>query len=320
VFSTVNISIMDRRNFLKKGATAAALAAVGFPAFKATNASAASTIQASGGDLVAVMGDDPAVMLTRAIEELGGIGKFVKKGYKVVVKPNIGWAKEPDTAANTNPQLVGALVSLCIKAGAKEVVVFDHSCNEWTSCYEKSGIKAAVESNGGEMVPSDDEKYYKEVDLPNGINMQTVKVHEAIVNCDAWINVPILKNHGGAKMSLSMKNSMGIVWDRKSFHLTGLQQSIADLATYEKKAVLNIVDAYRTLSQNGPQGKSVEDAVATKTLFASTDQVAVDTAAVKFFNQLKDMPIEDVKHIGLARDLNVGTMDLTKMNVKRVKI
>lgn len=311
---------MDRRKFLKKGATAAALTAIGFPTFKATEASAASTIPQSGGDLVAVMGDDPAAMVRRAIQEFGGIEHFVKSGQKVVIKPNIGWAKTPETAANTNPDLVGELVRLCVSAGAKEVLVFDHSCNEWSSCYVKSGIRAAVEYHGGEMVPSDNEKYYKEVSLPKGVNIQKTKIHEAIIDCDVWFNVPVLKNHGGAKMSISMKNRMGMIWDRKAFHLAGVQQSIADLATYEKQPALNIVDAYRTLSQNGPQGKTLEDTVLTKMLFASQDPVALDVASVKFFNQIKKMPLEDVKHIGFAGKLKVGTMDLSKMNIKRVKL
>ena len=266
------------------------------------------------------MGEDPAAMLTKAIETLGGITKFVKPGQKIVVKPNIGWAKTPEMAANTNPEVVGALVKLCMEAGAEEVLVFDHTCHEWNSCYEKSGIKEATEANGGKMIPGNDESYYKEVTLPTGKNLSSTKIHEAIINCDAWFNVPVLKHHGGAKMSLSMKNSMGIVWDRKSFHLKGLQQSIADLATYDKKPILNIIDGYRSLTQNGPQGKGEEDMVLTKALFASVDPVAVDTAAVKFFGQIKEMPLDDVSHIGLAEAHQLGTQDLSKVTVKRIKM
>ncbi|WP_075603817.1 DUF362 domain-containing protein [Saccharicrinis aurantiacus] len=311
---------MDRRNFLKKGATAAAVSTIAPQIIGGNEANAANTSVEKSGELVAVMGDSPSVMLTKAIEELGGITKFVKVGQKIVIKPNIGWAKEPEMAANTNPEVVGALVKLCKDAGASEVLVFDHTCNEWNSCYEKSGIKEATEANGGKMVPGNNEKYYKEVDLPKGVSIKSTKIHEAIINCDAWINVPVLKHHGGAKMSLSMKNSMGIIWDRKVFHKDGLQQCIADLATYEKKPILNIIDAYRAMTQNGPQGKGVEDTLVTKALFASADPVAVDTAAVKFFGQIKDMRLEDVKHISLAEKHQLGTQDLSSVNVKRVKL
>lgn len=312
---------MDRRLFIKTSGTAAALTAIGFPALVgATTLAASSTLPNEKGDLVAVMGDNPAAMLNKAIEELGGISKFVKAGQKVVVKPNIGWAKEPEMSANTNPLVVGALVKLCIDAGVKEVLVFDHTCHEWTSCYEKSGIKEATESNGGTMIPGNNEKDYQEVQLPQGIKLKKTTIHQAIIDCDVWFNVPVLKHHGGAKMSLSMKNSMGIIWDRKAFHLKGLQQCIADLATYDKKPALNIVDAYRCLTQNGPQGKSKEDAQLTKALFASVDPVAVDTASVKFFAQIKDMKLEDVQHIGLAEKHQLGTQNLANKNVKKFKI
>jgi len=310
---------MNRRDFLQKGSAAAAFAAIGLPMLKGTQATA-SNLPNAGGDLVAVMGDKPEAMLNKAIEQLGGISKFVKAGQKIVIKPNIGWAKTPEMAANTNPEIVGALVKQCIDAGASEVLVFDHTCQEWSACYEKSGIKEATEANGGKIIPAHSEKYYKEVSLPKGVNIKTVQIHEAIINCDAWINVPVLKHHGGAKMSLSMKNSMGIIWDRRVFHQTGLQQCIADLATYEKKPVLNIVDAYRSLTQNGPQGKSEEDTILTKAIFASADPVAIDTAAVKFFNQVKEMPLETVSHIALAEKHQLGTQDLSTMNVMRVKL
>ncbi len=310
---------MDRRNFIKKSATAVALSAIGFPTLRGKELKA-STLPATDGDLVAVMGGNPAAMTMRAIEELGGMSKFVKEGQTIVIKPNIGWAKTPEMAVNTNPEVVGALVKMCKEAGAKEVLVFDHTCHEWNSCYEKSGTKKATEANGGKMLPANNESYYKKVELPQGKKITQTKIHEAIINCDAWINVPVLKHHGGAKMSLSMKNSMGIIWDRRAFHMKGLQQGIADLATYEKKAILNVVDGYRTLTQNGPQGKGEEDTVLTKTLFASADPVAVDTASVKFFNQIKEMPLERVSHIGLAEEHQLGTSDLSRKNVKRVKM
>lgn len=312
---------MDRRHFLIKGATAAALSAIGLNSVQNISAKAQGNAISQGQHpLAAIMGDSPKAMVNKAIEVLGGIEQFVKPGQKIVIKPNIGWAKTPEMAANTNPEVIGELVKLCKEAGASEVLVFDHTCHEWNSCYEKSGIKAATEANGGTMVPANNDTYYKDVELPLGKKLKSTQIHEAILECDAWINVPVLKQHGGAKMSLSMKNSMGIVWDRKTFHDKGLQQCIADLATYEKKPVLNIIDGYRTLSQNGPQGKSVEDAVQTNVLFASVDPVAIDTAAVKFYGQIKELALEKVSHIGLAEEHQLGISDLTKVEVKRIKL
>lgn len=266
------------------------------------------------------MGGEPVAMYKKAIQAMGGMSTFVKRGQKVVVKPNIGWDKKPELSANTNPLLVAAIVKDCLNAGASEVVVFDHTCDEWQSCYKNSGIEDAVKNAGGRMAFAHDEKYYKNVALPKGVRLKEAKFHEAILNCDVWINVPVLKNHGGAKMSIAMKNFMGIVWDRRFWHSNDLQQCIADCTTFNKMPVLNIVDAYRIMTQNGPKGKSIEDVQVAKAVFMSRDIVAVDTAAVKFFNQFKEMKMEDVGHLALAEKLNVGTTKIDNLKVAKFKI
>lgn len=115
-------------------------------------------------------------------------------------------------------------------------------------------------------MPGNDEKYFKVVAIPGGVTLKKTKIHESLIEADAWINVPILKNHGGAKLSCAMKNMMGIVWDRRFFHQNDLQQCIADICTWQKKPVLNIVDAYRMMHQNGPQGKSAADVATLKSM------------------------------------------------------
>lgn len=310
---------MDRREFLKSAAMASVATALGFTGVESLMAQT-KTVTNNGVDMVAVMGGEPVAMLDKMLAEYGGIGTFVKKGMKVVVKPNIGWDRSPEMAANTNPLLVGALVSRCLKAGASEVLVFDHTCNDWIQCYKNSGIKAAVEAAGGKMVPGNDESYYVDVALPRGVKLKKAKIHKALVDCDVWFNVPVLKHHGGAKMTIAMKNYMGIVWDRQAFHSTDLQQCIADVATYPKKPALHIVDAYRAMLQNGPQGKSVEDVVTLKALLASKDPVAVDTAAVKMFSQATPMQLSAVSHIQKAEALKVGTTNIDALNVKRIRL
>ncbi len=310
--------IMDRREFLKAMALAGAAAVVDFGS---VGKALAQTKGANGSvDLVAIMGGTPTQMLNRVLTEFGGIGRFVKKGMKVTIKPNIGWDRKPEMAANTNPQLVGELVRQCKAAGAAEVLVFDHTCNEWTRCYSNSGIRAAVEAAGGTMVPSADESYYREVSLPRGVKLKKAKIHQAILDCDVWFNVPILKHHGGAKMTMSMKNYMGIVWDRQAFHSLDLQQCIADINTYEKRPALHIVDCYRAMFQNGPQGKSTDDVIALNSLIASVDPVAADTAALSLFTQAKPMDKSTVTHIAKAEALHVGTTKLDTLNIKRIKL
>lgn len=309
---------MERRFFLKALATTGAY--IGLSSRGALNVFGQKTKPSGNYDLVAVLGGEPAEMFRKGIEALGGMKKYVKKGQKVVVKPNIGWDKTPDLAANTNPELVGEIVKQCFKAGAKEVVVFDHTCDHWVNAYTNSGIQAAAVAAGAKVVPADTENYYEEVTLNQGISLKSTKIHKAILDCDVWINVPILKTHGGAKMTVAMKNLMGINWDRRWMHRNNLPQCIADLNTLDKKPILNVVDAYRVMQSNGPRGKTEADVVMPKALFLSSDIVAVDTAAIKFFNQIKDMPLSDVKYLKFSEQHQIGTMNMETLNIKRIKI
>ncbi len=310
---------MKRRDFLRTalaGAVAGAVKIEGSTILAADKGASTET----PNDLVAVMGGEPAELYKKGIEAMGGMKRFVKKGQKVVVKPNIGWDKTPEYAANTNPVLVSEIVKDCLAAGASEVVVFDHTCDEWEGCYKNSGIAEAAEKAGAKVAFAHDEKYYREVELPLAVKMKNPKIHEAILDCDVWINVPILKNHGGAKMTISMKNYMGIVWDRGYLHRHNLQQCIADATTYEKRPVLNIVDAYRIMTQNGPKGKTTDDVQLAKAIFMSTDIVAVDTAATKFFSQYREMSLDNLPYLSMAQNVKVGTMDIDSLKVARIKL
>ncbi|MDR1584856.1 MAG: DUF362 domain-containing protein [Prevotellaceae bacterium] len=311
---------MKRRDFLKAIALSGAAVSI---KLNGNMGILAQTVNSSSGkpiDIMAVMGGEPAAMFRKAIAEMGGMEKFIKKGQTVVVKPNIGWDRRPELAANTNPELVGEIVKQCFTAGANDVIVFDHTCDDWIKCYKTSGIEEAAKSANAKVVPADKESYYRTVALPKGKTLTETKIHQSILDCDVWINVPVLKHHGGANLSMSMKNYMGIIWDRRIFHRTDLQQCIADVCTYDKKPVLNIVDAYRIMTTNGPQGRSENDVAVTKGLFISQDIVAVDTAAARFFNQVREMPLDHVKHLANGEKLKVGTMQIEKLNIKRVRM
>ncbi len=310
---------MKRRDFFRAGAVMALAGGVNFDHLYAALESNNMMVE-SAPDMVAVMGGEPTAMLDKALEAMGGISKYVKKGQTVVIKPNIGWDKKPEFAANTNPELIRALIKKCLDAGAKKVTIFDHTCDNWQKCYQSSGIEKAAKEAGAVVVPGNDEVYYKSVSLPKGVKLKSVKIHQALIESDVWFNVPVLKNHGGAKMSIAMKNYMGIVWDRGFFHDNDLQQCIADICTWEKKPALNIVDAYRCMRKHGPQGRSVADTAVLKSLIASPDMVAADTAAIKLFNQVEQMDIASVGHIANGEKLKLGTQNIDKLNIKRIKI
>lgn len=310
---------MKRRDFFKTSVAAGAALSLNFDKLEAALSSNRMVIE-QAPDMVAVMGGEPVEMLDKALETLGGIGNFVKKGQKIVIKPNIGWDRTPELAGNTNPDLIKALVKRCLDAGASKVTVFDQTCDNWQKCYDNSGIAAAAREAGAIVMPANEEKYFKEVSLPKGVKLKKAKIHESLIEADAWFNVPILKNHGGAKLSCAMKNYMGIVWDRRFFHQNDLQQCIADICTWEKKPVLNIVDAYRMMHQNGPQGKSLADVATIKSLIASPNIVAIDTAALGMFNQVKKLDLDAVGHIGKGVEHNLGSTDLSKLNIQRIRV
>lgn len=306
---------MKRRDFLVKGLGAGF--AAGLIAKHSNIFSAESIVSPSKGsfDLVAVMGGEPDAMFDRAIASMGGIGKYVKKGMRVVVKPNIGWDKTPEYAANTNPLLVKRIVEHCLQAGAKEVLVFDNTCDQWQRCYSNSGIEKAVKDAGGKIIPGNNEGYYHPVNIPGGKRLKQTKEHEAILESDVFINVPVLKSHGGATLTIAMKNMMGIIWDRGYWHRNDLHQCIADFASY-RKPTLNVIDAYRVMKQHGPKGVSLSDVTTMKALIVSEDIVAADAAAAKLFG----LNPSDVDYIRIASEMGIGNMNLEKLNIERIKI
>ena len=308
---------MDRREFIKKSLATGVItgSALSFGNYSHLFAYSHKSIFDKPYDLVAIKGGEPDVMFDKGIQSLGGMKAFIKKGQTVVVKPNIGWDAIPERAANTNPILIKRIIQHCFEAGAKDVYVFDHTCDNWKRCYSNSGIETAVKDAGGKVVSGESESYYQQVSVKNGKKLTNAKVHELILESDVFINVPILKHHSGADLTISMKNLMGIVWDRGYWHRNDLHQCIADFTTY-RKPDLNIVDAYFVMKRNGPRGVSKEDVLTLKSQIISSDIVAADSAAAKLFNTEP----EDIDHIRIAHEMKIGNMNLDQLNINRIKL
>jgi uncharacterized protein (DUF362 family) len=309
--------IMKRRDFLRKtaAATITAGAALKFGSISSLWALETGTNNEKPYDLVAVRNGEPEAMFDRAIESLGGMSRYVKPGQTVVVKPNIGWDVIPERGANTHPGLVGRIVEHCFQAGAKDVFVFDHTCDLWTACYTNSGIEAAARRAGATMMPGNVEHMYHEVEIPGAERLKNAKVHELILNSDVFINVPVLKHHASARVTIAMKNLMGIIYDRRFWHRNDLHQCIADFCLYSKPT-LNVVDAYRVMTRNGPRGVSEADIVLTRNLIISEDIVAVDAAATRVFGSEPDT----IPHITLGHDMGIGNMNLQELNINRIAL
>ena len=314
---------MDRRDFLKKTAALAALGAVS--KFAAPLEAAPKAVKKSGTpDLVVVRNGEPAEMFERLIRELGGMEKFVKPGQTVLVKPNIAWNQPPEMAANTNPELVAAIIEHCKKAGASKVFVFDTTCNFWGDTYKTSGIAEAATKAGAVVVGGDsatDKKYleenFKEVTVPGAKVLKKMVNHNLVRECDVFINVPILKVHGGAKLTCCMKNLMGTVSKEyhRYFHRHGLNQCIAECCSF-RKPDLNIVDAYRVMIKRGPRGVDKSDVKLLRYQMGGTDMVALDTAGAATLN----VPLRAIGHIAVAKSIGLGTTDLKSLNIKRIDL
>jgi len=301
---------MKRREFINTSVKAGVLTTASLAFGKIPNLLARTPQEF---DLVAIKGGEPDFMFDKAINSIGGMKSFVKKGNTVVVKPNIGWDVIPERAANTNPVLVKRIIEHCLEAGAKDVYVFDHTCDDWNSCYSNSGVERAVKDAGGKIVPGNSERYYQEVDVPGGERLKTAKVHELILESDVFINVPILKSHSSADLTMSMKNLMGIVWDRRYWHRNDLHQCIADFTSF-RKPDLNVIDAYYVMKKNGPRGVSKADVVTMKSQIISSDIVAADAAAAKLFG----LKPQDIDYLEIANKMKLGEIDLNKLNINRI--
>ncbi|MBU8871222.1 MAG: DUF362 domain-containing protein [Gemmatimonadales bacterium] len=251
---------------------------------------------------------DVAVKLTQtAIESLGGMGRFVNKGDTVWVKPNIGWNRRPELAANTNPDVVAAVVRMCRDAGAKTVKVGDHPCHPARQAYRNSGIAKAVEEAGGKMVYLD-KKRFKEMTI-DGQHLKKWPLYVEIIEADLVINVPILKHHGLSKASMAMKNYMGIIGGNRGSWHQNLDACLADITQFMKPRI-SLLDAVRVLTDHGPQGGDPADVDVRGIVAASTDIVALDALGAELLGH----DSQAIGNIGVAAARGLGTPDYRSLD------
>jgi uncharacterized protein (DUF362 family) len=307
---------MERRDFLKRTGGAVALAAAtgttGF-AFHNREVVRRKLVLAKTASfevppdsnlpiLTSATNPDPVSALNAALDGIGGIGRFIKPGERVVVKPNVGWDRNPAQGANTNPELVSEMVRLCLGAGAAVVTVSDSSCNDAQRSFLRSGIGAAGESAGANVVlPSDDD--LAEVNL-GGVVLKSWPVLRQFVEHDRFINMPVIKHHNLTHCTIGMKNLYGILGGRRNRLHQEIDQSIVDLAAFVRPT-LTVVDGTRVMVRSGPQGGSLDDVVVENTVLCSTDQVAADARGAEYLGLTGDQ----VSHIVLADRSGVGTLD-----------
>jgi len=299
---------MKRRDFMK-GVAAAGLALRFGPSAFAGQAASIGPLPL----LATVEGESPAAITREVIAALGGMGKFVGRGDRVVIKPNIGWDRTPEMAGCTNPEVVKTLVELVLEAGAKKAVVIDNTTNQAKRCYVRSGIQEAVKQAGGDMLFVDDYRV-KKMAL-KGEWLKEWEVLLDVIESDKIINVPIAKHHSLCRLTLGGKNWLGATGGaRNQFHQS-LDKTIVDLAAFFKPQ-LTVLDAYRILVRNGPQGGRVSDTELRKMIIAGADPVAVDAMGASLFG----VEPGELPYLGLCRERGLGEFDLKKARIEKRKI
>ena len=263
--------------------------------------------------LAVAQGGEPEDLVRRALNALGGIQQFVRRGDDVIIKPNICVAyRTYEYAATTNPWVVGALVRMCLEAGARRVRVMDHPFGGAPEeAYMNSGIAEQVRAAGGEMEVMSPFKFV-ETDLPQGKDLRRWAIYEEVLNADVVINVPIAKHHSLARLTLGMKNLMGVIRDRQPMHFN-LGQRLADLTSRIRPA-LTVIDAIRILTAHGPTGGDLADVRKLDTVIASPDIVAADAFAATLFGLQPD----DLDYVRAGVAMGLGRSDLENLTIAYV--
>jgi len=301
---------MKRRDFLKTSAIGTVGASLLPLALHNKNQLHAQT---TSPQVVWIENGEPEQLLQEALKELGGMGKFISKGDVVVVKPNIGWAKTPEFAATTNPDLIGAIVKECYEAGAKSVQVFDHTCNAWNRCYKYSGIEEKAEKNGAKISQTYKHKF-KNLSI-KGELIKEWPIYTDYIEADKIINVPIAKHHSLDRVTLGLKNLMGVMGGNRGSIHNKFGQKLADINS-KLLPTLTIIDAYRILTANGPTGGNLAHVKQPKTLVASSCTVSADFVSLDLFGH----KLEDVQHIKVAAERGLNKFDLSSLSVKKVQL
>jgi uncharacterized protein (DUF362 family) len=292
---------MERRDFLKLALSSLAICQMPRTSF------------AKEVPLVAFSeGQDYATITRNILSALGGMKQFVKQGNVVVVKPNMGWDRKPEFAATTHPIVIKTIVEECLKAGARRVKIFDNPCNDPRRSYENSGIPSILKGMDNVEVKQMDRERYKNTKI-KGVFLKEWEVYDEALSADVFINVPIAKHHGLTKLTLGLKNTMGILGGDRGYLHRGMDDALSDVSAVVKSHI-TIIDATRILLRHGPQGGSLSDVKVLNKIIASTDIVAADAYATTLFN----LKPEDISTTVTASKRGLGEINLSKIKVVKV--
>jgi uncharacterized protein (DUF362 family) len=306
--------LMNRRKFIKKSAEYTAYTAFGMILPGVFNETARA---GRLPDIVVAMGV-PGATTRAAVNALGGMSRFVKAGNKVVIKPNMSFPNPPGWATTTHPDVVRELASMCLEAGAESIFVLDNPLRNAKLSLKRSGIKSAIESLPRSRTEGiESERFYQEVEVPEGIELASTMIMKQVLDADVLIAAPVAKSHSATGLSLSMKGMMGLIFNRRVFHLNmDLNTAVVDLCTVLKPQ-LTVIDVSRLLSSGGPNGPG--KVLTMNKIVASTDMVAADATTVELGTWYgRKFKARQVKHIRMAHKRGLGNMDIGGQVVKEI--
>jgi uncharacterized protein (DUF362 family) len=263
-------------------------------------------------------GEDIDKMVRAAVESLGGtegIGKFIKKGDKVIIKPNVAFDRPPKLGATTSPEVLKAVALMVRDAGASEIRILDNPINQPEGCFVKSGISAAVAELEGQMKVN--------LILPSPSQFETIHVGGPVLDnwpmflkpfldADKVIGIAPLKDHNLCHASMTIKNWYGLLGGRRNQFHQNIYGIVADLA-FMMKPTFVILDATRILMRNGPTGGSPSDVKPGNTVVAGIDPVAVDSYGCEILLE-RDTAL--VQYLQGAHDRGIGRMDWRALNYR----
>lgn len=295
---------IDRRDFLKSTALASAAVALGGVERVMGAAKKPLLVKISGPG---VPGNISAAV-SRVLEPLGGMAAFIKKGQRVLLKPNMGFPTPPRQRATTSPELVAAVAKLVLKCGAGRVMVIDNPTRRPEACMRTIGIKEALAGLDVHLLLPTDNKFYKQTSVPRGKSLKRTEIMKEALECDVHIALPVAKSHNAAGFSGTLKGMMGLVLDRESFHSRyDLNQAVADLSTVLKPDLV-IMDGLEVMTTDGPAGPG--ELVTCNTLLSGTDALAVDAAGVRLAPLYgRKIKPSQIKHLKIAQAMGLGRLD-----------
>jgi uncharacterized protein (DUF362 family) len=258
----------------------------------------------TGKTMSVISGTDREKCLNKGIGLLGGIERFITKGDIVAIKPNVAFASAPGLGATTHPDLLAAVIKLCKKAGASEVIIFDNPINAPSSCFYLSGIEKAAKDSGAKiMLPSG--SMFRNTTLKNGKLIKNWPVFfTPLSKANKLIGIAPVKSHHRSGASMTMKNWYGLLGGRRNIFHQDIHTIISELAMLVTPTLV-VLDGIDVMMTNGPTGGSLSDLERKNTLVLSCDQVAADA----YGSSLLNMEIQELPFIKKAETAGVGVSD-----------